>query len=361
MTGSSKNVELGTSISPLALFLADGLVVRDDSRDSSPPRSPVQREVPLRHDLRLALETLTLPAPAYPGLEPTIEGRYGLERELGRGGMGRVHLARDFGLDRPVALKTIDPSLANRPSILSCFHRETAALSNVNSEHVVQFYALGRHEDSPFFAMEFVEGFDLASLIASYKSRGGLVPLGRAAAILRQIARGLAAVHSQGIVHRDLKPANVLIEARTGRAVLIDFGLAHTTTAVATTTHAGTPIYMSPEQWTESAVTSCATDIYGFGVLAFELLTSAPPYVAESTAALMLMHLRDAIPRAAAHCPALAPLDAVLTRALAKAPGDRFPHGEALAQALDVALAEALQGESSMALPWTWVPPPPLR
>jgi eukaryotic-like serine/threonine-protein kinase len=289
----------------------------------------------------------------------TIDGRYELEREIGRGGMGRVHLARDRGLDRKVAVKMVDPSLASDPAMLALFRREATALARVRSDHVVQVYAFGIHERAPFFAMEFVEGSDLESIIASYRSHGEVVPLHRAATILRQTASGLAAVHAQGLIHRDLKPSNVLVEAGTGRPVLIDFGLAlpQTSSNEGPASIAGTPVYMAPEQWMpESAEISAATDVYAFGAMAFELLTGKPPFDQDTATALMFAHLTAEVPRASANRPPLAPLDAVLARSLAKSPADRFPDGRSLAAALDAALREALPEETP--LPRTWMPPP---
>jgi CheY-like chemotaxis protein len=303
---------------------------------------------------------ISMPAALVPTVRPgrvvMVDGRYELQRELGRGGMGRVYLARDTGLDRTVAVKMIDPKLAEDPDVLALFRREATALARVRSEYVVQAYAFGLHEGSPFFAMEFVEGADLDSIIASYQARGEVVPLHRAATILRQAASGLAAVHGQGLVHRDLKPSNVLVEAGTGRPVLIDFGLAQLAVGPGPTSLAGTPLYMAPEQWApETEEMSCATDVYGFAAMAFELLTGRPPFVADTVASLMMMHLQDEAPLASTINPRLAPFDAVFARALAKAPSDRFPDGQTLARALDAALGEALPVEAPV--PRTWMPP----
>jgi serine/threonine-protein kinase len=294
-----------------------------------------------------------------PARPVTVDGRYELERELGRGGMGRVHLAHDRGLDRTVAVKMIDPSLAQDGSVLSLFKREATALARVRSEHVVQVYAFGVHDGSPFFAMEFVEGSDLESIIASYRSHGQVVPLHRAATILRQAASGLAAVHAQKLVHRDMKPSNVLVEAGTGRPVLIDFGLALAQRAgeEGPMSLAGTPLYMAPEQWSpESHEISAATDVYGFGAMAFELLTGYPPFEGTSAEALMMSHFGDDVPRVSAFRPSIAALEPVIARAMAKSPADRYPDGQALYVALDAALRQALPQES--VLPRTWMPPP---
>jgi serine/threonine protein kinase len=207
--------------------------------------------------------------------------------------------------------------------------------------------------------MEFVEGSDLETIIESYRAHDEVVPLHRAATILRQAASGLAAVHAQKLIHRDLKPSNVLVEAGTGRPVLIDFGLAlpQRSPDDAPMTVAGTPQYMAPEQWNpESGEISAATDVYGFGAMAFELLTGHPPFGAQSTAGLMLAHVMEEAPRVSVDRPSAAPLDEVIARAMAKSPADRYADGHALYVALDAALRDALPEEPSF--PRTWMPPP---
>jgi serine/threonine protein kinase len=278
-----------------------------------------------------------------------VDGRYTLERELGRGGMGRVYLARDTGLDRVVAIKVIDPELARNADVSALFRREAMALARVRSDHVVQVYAFGTHEGAPFFVMEYVEGADLDASIASYASNGGVVPLHRAGTILRQAASGLAAVHAHGIVHRDIKPSNILVEAGTGRPLLIDFGLAQRpmTTNPGIDAPLGTPLYMAPEQWgIDPDVTQAtpATDVYGFGATAYELLTGTPPFVAETAEKLMLLHATAPVPKASATRPSVAPFDAVVSRAMSKSVADRYPDGRALGEALDEAFKLALPG-----------------
>jgi serine/threonine-protein kinase len=271
-----------------------------------------------------------------------IDGRYVVERELGRGAMGVVYIGHDKGLERRVALKVIAPMFARDPEFVTLFRREATALASVRSEHVVSVHAFGLHEGTPFFVMEYVEGADLAEIIASYAERGGVVPIHRAATILRQTAGGLAAIHAHGIVHRDIKPSNVLVEARSGRPVLIDFGLAlRQASGGDREPGMGTPFYMAPEQW-RGDVPSPATDVYAFGATAFELLTGRPPFCAESADQLMAQHLGEEPPRASARRPSIAPLDEVLSRAMAKEPASRYASGADLLRALDLALRDTL-------------------
>ncbi len=308
-------------------------VRRDSSSDD------VVAEVPASaRPISSAAAALSSVAPA----SRIFDGRYVIQRELGRGAMGLVYRAHDKGLDRTVALKVIDPELARNPQVSTLFRREATALARVRSEHVVQVHSFGEHAGAPFFVMEYVEGADLDVIITSYAQRGGVVPIHRAATILRQAASGLAAVHAHGIVHRDIKPSNVLVEAGSGRPVLIDFGLAH---AAASREDAGavigTPHYMAPEQWIGEATATPATDVYGFGALAYELLTGAPPFTGETVQDLMRQHTDAPVPRVSAKRASASAFDDVVARAMAKSPADRYPDAGALALALDEAIRDA--------------------
>lgn len=264
-----------------------------------------------------------------------VDGRYLVEREIGRGGMGVVYLARDTGLDRAVAIKIIEPTLVRDDSVIALFRREATALARVRSEHVVQIYSFGTHLGAPFFVMEHIEGANLDDLVSDCRSAGKPVPLHRAATILERCATGLGAVHSLGLVHRDVKPSNVLVEMGTGRPVLIDFGLAGKDGEL----HGGqgTPMYMAPELWEDAANATPASDVYALGATAYEVLTGEVPYPAPTVEALMCMHVAAPIPRASERRRALAPLDAILARALAKSPNDRYPNAIAFQRALDEA------------------------
>jgi serine/threonine protein kinase len=177
-----------------------------------------------------------------------IDGRYRVESELGRGGMGVVYVARDAWLDRPVALKVIAASWASDARATDRFQKEAKALASVRSQHVVQVYAFGPHEGSYFFAMEYVHGRSLRAIIAEHKQHNATIPVHRTLAILSQIANGISAVHAAGIIHRDVKPANIVIEDDTGRPVLVDFGLASPGDDPSQAIAMGTPQYMAPEQ-----------------------------------------------------------------------------------------------------------------
>ncbi|MFI5300784.1 MAG: response regulator, partial [Polyangiales bacterium] len=213
----------------------------------------------------------------------------------------------------------------------------------------------GTHVGAPFFVMEHVAGANLDDVITDCRASGAPIPIHRAATILERCASGLGAVHALGLVHRDMKPSNVLVEAGTGRPVLIDFGLAGTEGV--SSAGQGTPLYMAPELWTEQATATPASDVYALGVTAFELLTGEAPFAATSIESLMCMTIASPVPRPSDRRRALAPLDEVLVRALAKAPGDRFPNATAFQRALGSAARALLPEDAPFGAPSTMVPP----
>jgi eukaryotic-like serine/threonine-protein kinase len=269
-----------------------------------------------------------------------VDGRYLLESELGRGGMGVVYRATDTWLGRPVALKVIGPGLAKNPAVAASFLREAQALASVRSQHVVQVYAFGPYERSYFFAMEYISGRNLRQIIAEHRAHGDAVPVHRALTILTHIAEGIDAVHGTGIIHRDVKPSNIVIEEDTGRPVLVDFGLAAPSDDASARLTVGTPHYMAPEQTRLGAVAgviTARTDIYALGCTAFEVLTGQLPFQSNDRAELLRMHATSPAPRVSSIKPELAPFDREIARALSKAPEDRYPNCAEMALALTAA------------------------
>lgn len=271
-----------------------------------------------------------------------VDGRYRVVRPLGRGGMGQVLLAEDVYLRRKVALKLISRERRSEHD-RARLQDEAAALASIRHTHVASVYAFGFHEGAPFFAMEHIEGRDLHSLIDdAYRRYHVPLPFHRALAILGHVADGLGAVHAAGIVHRDVKPSNVVIEERSGRAVLVDFGLAKPTgsddaprdgAGTDPSLVVGTPHYMAPE-CAAGAPATPASDLYSLGCLAYELLTGTPPFEGATAVAVMLAHHGKEPPALSSRRPELAPLDHVLLRALAKDPRERFTAAAAMANAL---------------------------
>ncbi|MBX7257417.1 MAG: protein kinase [Candidatus Hydrogenedentes bacterium] len=203
-------------------------------------------------------------------------GDYVLLRRLGRGGMGKVYLARDVLLDRLVALKVLNGSFASDPSLVKRFRREAKAAAQLNHPNIVRVYAVREEKKVPYIAMEYVEGQTLEQMLAA----SGPMPWQRALDIVRQVAEALACAHSNGIVHRDIKPGNVLIDTN-GLVRVTDFGLAKFVNATSGITSdgafLGTPQYMSPEHCGAGEI-SPASDVFSLGVMLYEMLCGQRPF-----------------------------------------------------------------------------------
>lgn len=262
-----------------------------------------------------------------------VDGRYRVCRQIGRGAMGIVYLARDLGLDRDVALKVVDPTWSNDPAIIPRFHQEARCLASVRSPNVVQVHAFGQHRGAWFFVMEHVRGRTLGALLAELRARRALLPLDRVLEIVRQVGAGLEAVHEAGLVHRDIKPGNIVIEEGTGRLVLVDFGLA-VPEAFGAATSGGTFEYMPPEQATMGGHVTARSDVYALACTVFEVLTGDIPFTADDAPALVRKHASEPPPPVSSRRPGGKPFDPVLARALAKDPAQRYPSCAAFADAL---------------------------
>ncbi|MCC6644258.1 MAG: serine/threonine protein kinase [Polyangiaceae bacterium] len=282
-----------------------------------------------------------------PGCGALVDGRYAIVREIGRGAIGVIHLARDVGLGREVAIKVMSPRLARSASFLLGLQREASALARLRHENVVQVYAFGSHEGSPFFAMEYVRGRDLGRLIADHGAAGARVPTARALTIFAHVAAGLDAVHRAGLVHRDVKPSNIVVEHGTGRPVLVDFGLATPAARLESGAAVGTPAYMSPEQAMGRSDLGGATDQYALACAAYEALTGRVPFEAGTVDEVLRLHVRGEARPISAAAPRLAPLEGPMARALSKDPGERFPTCAAFARALLDAAASLPEATST--------------
>ncbi|HET7170186.1 MAG TPA: ABC transporter substrate-binding protein [Gaiellales bacterium] len=248
---------------------------------------------------------------------------YRVERELGRGASGAVFLARDEHLDRPVALKLLSPELAADERFRERFLRESRIVAHLDHPGVVPVYAAGEVDGRLYLAMRYVDEGDLRGAI----ERDGRLEPARMLRILRQVAEALDAAHGEGLIHRDVKPGNILVGAGD-RAYLADFGLAKHATTVQSLSRespfSGTIAYVAPEQIQGGAVDG-RCDVYALGCVAFECLTGRPPFDRETDVAVVLAHLQDPPPSVSALRPDVsAALDAVIERALAKRPDDRY-------------------------------------
>ena len=250
----------------------------------------------------------------------------------GRGGMGVVYRAMQLDLDRPVALKLIAPQLAEDSGFRDRFVRESRAAASIDHPNVIPIYYTGENDGALYIAMRYVEGSDLRTLV---RAEQRLDP-GRAASIVAQVASALDAAHARGIVHRDVKPANVLLGA-ADHAYLTDFGLTKRVTSHTGSTReggwVGTLGYVAPEQ-IRGERTDARADVYALGCVLYHALAGAPPYQRETDEATLWAHLHDDPPSLHDQVPSVSDrFDAVLARALAKDPADRYQSAGDLGQA----------------------------
>ncbi|WP_019929878.1 serine/threonine-protein kinase [Nocardia sp. BMG111209] len=280
---------------------------------------------------------------------------YRVVRRIGAGGMGVVYLAEHPRLPRRDAVKVLDPVLGRDREFRSRFLREAELAARVDHSNVVSIYDRGAEGDLLWIAMRYVDGVDAAELVR----RGpAALPPRRALHIVTEAARGLDAAHRAGLLHRDVKPANILVATDadgTDTVRITDFGIARSVdanTVTSTGSVLATFAYASPEQLSGNAL-DARTDVYSLGCSLFEMLTGAPPFVRRSPIAAMAAHLTEPPPAASAANPALPrQLDAVLIRALAKQPGDRYADCGSLA----AAATAAFEAGSAPAQPGNEVP-----
>ncbi|GAA2729570.1 WD40 repeat domain-containing serine/threonine protein kinase [Actinocorallia aurantiaca] len=257
-----------------------------------------------------------------PGVE--VAGRYRLEHRLGAGSFGEVWRAVDVLRERPVAVKFLHREVAdNRSVMLSKFRQEAKIAARLEHPGITRVDDFGTDQGRWFLVMEFLDGRDLAEVIAEHP--GGL-PLNRALELSIGLVEGLAAAHRFGVVHRDLKPANVMV-LPDDRVKICDFGIARladaSTMQTLTGRRAGTPAFMAPEQWLGQDVDH-RTDLYAVGGIVFALLAGRPPFAAESSQALMGQHLNMRAPRVRSRRSETPPaLGRLVGELLAKKPGDR--------------------------------------
>lgn len=284
------------------------------------------------------------------GLAEALAGRYQLVRELGRGGMGIVFLARERSLDRDVALKVLPPDLATRADLRERFLREARTAAQLSHPHIVPIHSADESGGFAWFAMGFVDGETLAQRIAA---RGRLGPA-ETVRVLREAAWALAYAHARGIVHRDVKPENVMLERGTGRVMVADFGIARQAADPSLTADGmvlGSVHYMSPEQVSGGALDG-RSDLYALGVIGFRLLAGRLPFEDAVPSAVLVAHATRPAPSLGGMAPDVPrPLAAVIDRCLAKDPAQRFATGEQLADALTAALEAAPPSDPAAATP----------
>src|SRR5215213_4115197 len=260
---------------------------------------------------------------------------YILEKELGRGGMGAVYLARDVRLDRLVAIKFLPPDMAMREDLRARFLQETRTAASFSHPNIVPVHAIEERDRILCFVMGYVEGETLNARV----KRGGPLSPSEATRLLQECAWALSYAHGRGVVHRDVKPDNILLDRGSGRAMITDFGIARSQDSSSGLTIVGelngTPQYMSPEQATGERLDR-RSDLYSLGVVAFFALSGRLPFESSTAHGYLTAHItRTPPPIASVRSEIPAALASSVDRLLQKDPVARFQTGEELAEFLD--------------------------
>ncbi len=257
-------------------------------------------------------------------LVESLSSRYSLDREVGRGGMATVYLARELGAGGSVAIKAMHPELSDAIDA-GRFRREMEIAASLSHPCIVPLLDSGSAGGVLYYIMPFVEGETLYTRLV----RENRLPLNDALRITHDVADALGYAHSRGVLHRDVKPENILMAQ--GRALIADFGLARAIGAAEykklteTGVIVGTVFYMSPEQLREDRNLDQRSDIYSLGCILYEMLTGVPPYTGKSISDLVRRILKAPVPSARKQNNAVPPtVDAAIARALAKSSADRF-------------------------------------
>ncbi|MEV6274912.1 serine/threonine-protein kinase [Nocardia sp. NPDC051832] len=284
----------------------------------------------------------------------TVFAGYTIERLLGAGGMGAVYSAWHPRLPRRDALKILPQNFSASAEFRARFLREAEMAARLDQRNIVAVHDRGEFEGRLWIATEYVDGFDAAELLR----RAGALPPERVVQLVGAVAEGLDEAHRSGVLHRDVKPANILIEPVDGdaeRVLVADFGIARAAGDGTALTEVGTVVatvaYAAPEVLSERQVDHRA-DVYALGCTVFELLTGSRPFPRDSMVAVMRAHLGEPPPRARELRPGLPPgIDAVIARAMAKNPDDRYPSCGALAAAVAGAFGHQIDPTMLVARP----------
>ncbi|HUA94597.1 MAG TPA: Stk1 family PASTA domain-containing Ser/Thr kinase [Acidimicrobiales bacterium] len=252
-----------------------------------------------------------------------FSNRYELTHLIARGGMAQVYRARDRLLDRPVAIKVLFPELSVDRAFVERFRREAQAAANLSHPNIVPVFDWGEDGGTYFIVMEFVDGQPLSAILRST----GTLPPTRVADIGANVAAALSYAHRHGVIHRDVKPGNVLI-TEDQQVKVTDFGIARAVNTEESLTQTGavmgTATYFSPEQ-AEGVGVDARSDIYSLGVVLYEMVAGRPPFLGDTPVAVASKHVRDYPPRLRDLAPLVPPaLEAVIMKAMAKSPSDRY-------------------------------------
>ena len=259
-------------------------------------------------------------------------GQYHVLEQVGKGGMATVYKATQSTINRIVAIKVLPRSFLHDDTFMQRFLREAKLFASLEHFHILPIYDYGEYDGMPFIVMRYLDGGTLQTRI----KQGPLSP-DETVRIIRQVADALDFAHSHGVIHRDIKPSNIMLD-RQGNAYLTDFGIAKMGEGTSQLTGSGivgTPAYMAPEQ-TKQGPPTPAADVYALGVTLFEMITGQVPFSADTPIAQILMHLQDPVPSLREASPGIPPeLDAILQKAMAKSPRDRYEKASDLAKDLE--------------------------
>ena len=267
--------------------------------------------------------------------EALDDGRYQPQGEIGAGAMARVFRAFDVRLERTVAIKMLHEPLAADKQVVDRFRQEGRLAAALAHPNIVSVYDFGEEKGRPFMVMEHVAGKNLRQIVAQEAP----MSLKRATSIMRQLAAALDFAHANGVIHRDIKPENILVTDR-GEVKVGDFGIARALTGAARTTAGtvlGTAAYASPEQFSGKPVTA-ESDLYSAGIVLYELLTAHLPFPGDNAVAVAMAHVNQPPPPPSTYVPGLPrDVEAIVLKALAKDPADRYHSGYELVMALQSA------------------------
>ena len=265
-----------------------------------------------------------------------LSNRYVIDEMLGQGGMSAVYKASDPNLKRVVAVKMIHPHLSSDPDFVQRFEQEAAAVAQLRHHGIIQVYDFNQDDDVYYMVLEFVPGETIQDHLKRLNESGRRLSIANAVTYMAGVCDAVDYAHQRGMIHRDIKPANLMLNPQ-GEVILMDFGIAKIvggTQHTATGAVVGTAMYMSPEQ-IRGEQPDRRSDIYSLGVTLFEMVGGQPPFQADSAMTLMMMHVNDPVPDPRKLNPEVPDdLVAVINKALAKDPNDRYQTAAQMASAL---------------------------